>query len=737
MKNKIKRVLALALSLALLLSLVGCKTQPPEKDNVAGSTVSEPSTDVVVDTQDAQNGDDSNSSDPKNYLEPEDFGDIIDIPSDSYDDFEGGDLGDIDTDEPSEETEDTKESLNDYDSDYKNPIQQYGNAVKGNTRTIKVELDNSVWKNFHGFGACYFTQNYTTHNYTNLKFTQASFALDKERFTSDAAHIARVWFSLDFMITNEQEEIPLDYEDNKDYQNYINGIYSFDNEEMRSFWSYMDVWKEAGTDVAINFGWITDTRIQSWFSIPGVNKPSNSAPNDLAAFSRACVALLDEMERRGYDNATKYITFFNEPTETNMYTAGDYNCISDPIVYFSSMMRYIDKEFKKTGWDKKLEVWCGENHRISQGSQIPSDYMYANAKNYFDTMTFHLYGYDSFALLGNQEYGSDYSVYSAAYHIFSWLKNSYRKRNIYVTEYYNTPSLKTYSETYKWNDWGNSNAGYFIAASNCGIGATLKWTTVSGYNCRQSNLYLTGSGLGHYGVAVNGLYDNNSIHRIEADAYFDLLAIWYIPDGSEVLKQTWTGEDIRVSAYKYKDDYTFLIEANESTIAKRKIDFSLNKSLGGKTIYRYSYNPLTQECNGNGTVPTSDKQIKNVKKSFTDTIGKDYACYFYSTIKPIKQIELENIELHCKVGESVNLNAKMIDCDDNDKIKYEVVAKSVAVGVEVPEIELGTVDENGNYTPDSSAKSPDADGKNGDYFAVKAYLESNPKIHAIATVYID
>lgn len=724
-----KKTFALFLAVVFVISVCGCNTTRTEKVKHSNNDDS-----TATNNETPENTDEFYEEPEIEYEEDFLFGDNNDNLN-FYEDFDDEQIEDYEQDH-FEDLDDTEEIASnkaryetDYDENYKNPVQAYGKKISGSKRTIKVQTDNPVWLNFHGFGANYFCQTYTKHNYGNLKYTQASFALDAERYTSDAAHIARLWFDVDFMVTSEQKEIPKDYRDNIDYQNYMNGIYDFESEQMQSFWSYMNVWKEAGTDIAINFGWKVDDRIQSWFSIPGVAKPHSSAPYDLAAYSKAAVALLNEVERRGYDNATKYITFYNEPAEIDQTKVGDFVTLSENKAYYASMMRYIDKAFKESGWDKKIEVWTLESGRVAQGTTEYTDYIYQTSKNHFDTMALHIYGNEELVLSGAQEYGSNNSVYSAIYTVAEMIKNSYRQKNIYITEYYNCPSLETYDESYVWRDWNASNAGYFIAASNCGIGATLKWITVGGYNCRKSNLYLVSADLGHYGVAVDNLYEGHTTNDISVDTYFDLLAIWYIPDGSDVLMQTWTGRDIKVSAYKYKDDYTVLVEANKSKLKSRELNIKFNNNLGGKTFYRYTFNPLTQKCNGNGTVPTSDKIIKNVSKSFSDKINGDYACYFYSTIKPIKQVEVEDISIYCKKNESINIKARMIDCSTTDKLKYKVVAKSVCVGETVAKEDLGTVSNSGVYTPPSSAKS-------GDYFAVKAYLENDTSVHAIALVYI-
>ncbi len=73
--------------------------------------------------------------------------------------------------------------------------------------------------------------------------------------------MARVWFQIDWM---ELEK----------------GQYDFESPEMQAFYRYLDAFKNAGTEIELNFGWKVGERVHDWFTIPGAPDPYISAPAD-------------------------------------------------------------------------------------------------------------------------------------------------------------------------------------------------------------------------------------------------------------------------------------------------------------------------------------------------------------------------------------------------------------------------------------------------------------------------
>ena len=91
----------------------------------------------------------------------------------------------------------------------------------------------------------------------------------------------------------------------------------------------------------------------------------------------------------------------------------------------------------------------------------------------------------------------------------------------------------------------------------------------------------------------------------------------------------------------------------------------------------------------------------------------------FTTLPPIKQVELDAVEVHAKASGSVQLHATLLDAEG--QIEWSVASSTGA---------LGSVDKNGLYTADKAAKP-------GDVIAVRAGLRGEPLTYAIAIVRID
>ena len=121
-----------------------------------------------------------------------------------------------------------------------------------------------------------------------------------------------------------------------------------------------------------------------------------------------------------------------------------------------------------------------------------------------------------------------------------------------------------------------------------------------------------------------------------------------------------------------------------------------------------------------------------------DTYNDKYGVYVYTTYPPIKQLSIKgasdngNIQFNCNRGSSVNVSAKMIDCAANDVIKYEIVRAIRSDNKDIPSgAARGSVNTTtGIYTAATTAQG----GAAGDIVAVKAYLEKDPSVFAIAIV---
>ena len=84
-------------------------------------------------------------------------------------------------------------------------------------------------------------------------------------------------------------------------------------------------------------------------------------------------------------------------------------------------------------------------------------------------------------------------------------------------------------------------------------------------------------------------------------------------------------------------------------------------------------------------------------------------------------METDEVFHHVEKGKTAKLSAKLIDCEETDKIVYSITEATCE--------DKGSVDENGVYTAPSTAES-------GDIVAVRASLQSDPSVFAVSIIYI-
>ena len=713
------QIVSLLLVAVLMLSLVACKKTENGKDKNKDKVTS--SQNDLVD-----NGDDlSDVEDEEN-----DFTDELPI---GLDDIEGlyvpesyyitqskleeFDLGLDDFDELDGEYEDEL-ARND------SPIQKMGKAVSGKNRVFNINTKKTVFKNWQGWGTNTMPSGLMpTALAAEPGYDMVSVQIDRKRFVAMNGKMNRMWFQVDWIVTEEEDpnNLPENYEDNKDYQNYMNGIYDFDNSTMTALYPILDIYKEAGTDVALNYGWKNAERIQEWFAFPGVGSPRSSAPYDLDAYAKSCVATMYELYvKRGYKNINR-LTFFNEPGGDN-----DFATYFDPKPYFVRMLQKVEEALVDVGIRDEIEIWAAEQNSISPGHHAFTDYMKMHGTEYFDRYAAHYY-YSTSKQADNYDY---------AYSLFSWLASNYHEHPFFLTEMYagaygyrDGPSGNI-GRRMTWWHWGDSNVSYLIVAANTGINGVLSWGFTGG-QLPNPTLFDPASGIQACWYTPNkeGVLDGVNHTFFETSLFTN-----YLPVGSDILMIDWTGDDVRGTAFKLPDGgYTIFVEANgfnESSVGteyevknaiERDITINLNGNKKSLKFYKYRciYDELTDNLNPHATMLQPVKTIET-KNRISDTISKDCGFYMYTTMKPIAQIEITDDNpkktiLHkISAGDSIQFGMDYYNC--SGEIGWRISASNLKTGTDA-----GTITQNGLYTASSAANK-------GDRIAVEVYLKSNPSV---------
>ncbi len=798
MKSIILKCLSLTLVLCMLLSLAACKPKKKDKNKNNSKTESTVS-DVIADFETSfpdEFVDDFIADEAEPFPEDDfsdDFSDVqsrpegtgesnfvVALPNTSGEistgikyDYDGG----FDEDEFGDEI--FEEDFEDIDLgdevQYEPVIQKYGSAVKGPKNARIITVDNTdkgiAYTNFDSIGCNVYPTQSTFEAQVKNKSSKAYLELQAERFNDIKPCYARTWFQIDWMMTNyagdDYAKYERDWENNPDYQAYYKGEYDFENELFQSCVDYWSMLGEAGTRVEVSFGWKIATRIQAWFGADP-SRQRIAAPRDLEQYADAAKEMFIYLFDKGVTNVD-ILTFYNEPSrlEDSLYRGSwDYAVLGDKRIYWVKMAEAAKKALKSDKRTEHVELWGVE---ASEAMNVTSDvninpYIQMHYPDLLDVVTVHAYYCNGF--YNPKKQGSYDVFFNAALET----RNFYEGKDLMVTEFYCADRQFTDENCtsdddrqYVWYNvggWDSSYASYYIAMANTGWRAMLNWGFVGGYLPDPvgfdpaNGLHAAWKHPTGYAEAV----------KVQYQFYEQSLLNNYVPDDANVHKLTWEGEDIRTSAFTSADgeDTAIVVEKNEGT---ELLDFNirLKKSLGGKNVYVYRFTfesslANTEESIHTTVVPLYDT-ITKVQKSFTykEKVAEKglYTIYVFSTIEPLKQIELYKAgtsfseqgvvsDISLMAGGKISLEPKFVDCEDSGvtweikryacaavnkgtKNEEKCVDKVLAGG------DLGELTQAGNV---ATYKLPD-DAEAGDIIALRCTLKgTDGKRFAVAMLHV-
>lgn len=726
MVKKLVKILCVILAVTMVFTLASCKkTKVPEKNPVSNNNNNNASAE--------ENNFSNNDGEIADIWGEQDFVDeeYIVLPETAYstkssygeedswgDEFD--DLGDLD--DVMGPTRLTATSL----------IQKEGNPVKGKNRQFNIDVKKVAYPDFRGLGSNVFPCNLVSEAYTTMTaqkwdFDEVNFEIDAKRWKSVKPHYNRMWFDVHWFTTSEEKDYRRkDIENNKDYQNYINGIYDYDSEYMQSVYKYLQVWQDAGAVTALNYSWKVGERIQEWFAFPGVANPKNSAPYDLDAYARSCVDLLQYLrEEKGF-TSVECLTFYNEP-----HYEADFDAFVYEPAYWVAMVKRVEKELVKRGIRDDIEIWATEHGSIQNTPEGFSEYVRDNAFDTVDMWAFHSYYSSNKEMIENN--------YSYWYHYWAYTLEKYRKK-IYVTETYaSSPTYgNDFSQKHSWKKWTDSRGSQIVCAANVGLYGVLDWGMAGGYLAKPIGSTVTGNETAAWGMN----YNDESLDKVQHNFFDESLITNYIPAHSDVLMVDWTGDDIHGSAFKLPNGgYTILIDAKGNIdfltgseyevkgMTERNITFNLKGLAKDVKFYKYSYIPDKQKLNHHATINQHDYIVTTKKGVFKDTISKEYGMYIYTTMPPVKQIEIAGDSILHKIevdAGTYNFDAKTIDCKGD--IVWSISAATDG-NRNSKMNKCGSINSEGVYTLDEDVSV-------GDKIAIRASLKSDPTVYDVVMVRI-
>ena len=694
---------------------------------------------------------------------------IEDVANDMNSDYDFD--NDVSDDVP-DNSEETKDEIIDdlgwLEDDEKEKI-KYVSAIQKNgkmpadqsVRNINVSVSQAVYDDFYGLGGCLFPE-ILSDDAVGSGYNSVAWEFERQKLVNAKPRFSRVLIDIDAIVTDiEEDDDRIDFENNADYKNYMEMCYDFNNDSANSLWATLDVLKAAGTTVLFNAGWKCDERIKIWY--PDVPSGwASSAPYDINAFIRANICWLLEIQRRGYIDNIDFLVFGNETT-----WGGDFKTNTDFLKYHTVLVSTMTKALEYAQ-KNEISYYSYENgQRVERKTKLKKDIkmlavdtvpgsekLIETQKELVDSLNKLLGDKTPVASSIHKYYSANITddiygtgSYSNAYDVLSELRETVGKQ--LITEFFASPALidkdlQISSETggIVPGRWETSYASYFIVAANTGSMGLSNWAYGTSYYpvIYQLNSYTAADGAG----ALFAAQKEPESYRVTANYRLAAMLQHTVPQGSDVLKVDWEGNDLRVAAFRLKNGgYTFVIEADKSD-TDRTIKLNLDESIG-KKLYKYSF--IDAEGLGHndlqGILLQPEKTL-DVDKYFTDKLSGEYGVYVYSTVAPVKQIVLDKALEEVEAGSSITFNASLLNCDDSSEIEWSVNAASKLNGDSL-------VDKNilgeGDGKINSTALTVDGNDKrckltvpstmkSGDSIAVRATLKGETETYSVVVVYV-
>lgn len=247
----------------------------------------------------------------------------------------------------------------------------YSLAVKGKIRLSEIGVydsateitvtDTVLSNDFYGIGACVLPMAFMDRSAAE-GYNEAYWQKEKSRTNLCRPTVVRLWFQPDWFIIDEAA--------------YYRHEYDFNSERMQGVYKYLDLYRESGVEVEMNYGWKVAPENQGWFSIQDVRAKAESAPADLDEFAYSCAEFMYELiVNRGYTNI-KYLSFYNEPCTRDVETPnwiGDFLVIPpldkptpngefarEKLYYWHEMAAKAKAAICRKGIGDRLQIWGAE-----------------------------------------------------------------------------------------------------------------------------------------------------------------------------------------------------------------------------------------------------------------------------------------------------------------------------------------------------------------------------------------
>ena len=543
-------------------------------------------------------------------------------------------------------------------------------------RLCDVNTSSVLDSNFIGAGANAFPNAFSEYALRE-GYNEVYWELEKHHIQKSRPHCIRMWFQIDWVVDTEEQ--------------YKNGDWQFDNQQMDSVVKYCEAFRDQGVEVELDFGWKVGTKVMNWFSIGGVDQEHKhcAAPKDLYNYGKAAAATLEYLIlEKGCDNV-KYISFYNEVSgECDRGDYYDFAMYGEAVAYWASMARYAKYFIDHSKVKGMVDVWGAEQCVFHE-----------------DVMEkMNILCHDLFTIHSVHKYSLTYKE------VCHWGDNIFAPnadgKQVVLTEFGNSSRVSA--------NWYANTVNTVLAGANHGISGGFIWVMAGSPLVDPLNWM-------HAPGACDASYEMWDFFPISktldevGESFYELSLInHYVPFHSKVYEVSSPGyNDVRYNAF-YKDgEYTLVVESKGDKVTG--VEINLDREINRK-LYRHTYRQH-DKGEGNMIVPPVDKVLE-VGSTIKDTLDEGYALYVYTTIPPIRQVVMDKVDIHAAAGDRVKIGATVLDDNTNGSLTFSI-SKSLIEGAAI---------EGGEVVIPATAKS-------GEMLSVKAELPTGE--YGISIIRID
>ena len=511
-------------------------------------------------------------------------------------------------------------------------------------RVASVDFSSVISPDYIGAGCDAFPTAFTDYG-VREGYNEVYWELEKHHMQKSKPHCIRMWFQIDWVVQTLEQ--------------YKNGDWQFDNTNMNSVVKYCEAFRENGIEVELNFGWKVGSAVQDWFAIGGIDEAQKecSAPRDPFNYAKAAVATLEYLIlEKGCDNV-KYLTFYNEIALFSGEDHYDFAMYGESVAYWASIAKYTKYFLDRSRIAGMVELWA-----VEQSGNIPQLMDRAN-----------ILMPEVFARHAVHHYNLSFDE------MCDWcdeLQSHSEGKPIIITEFGNS-NRKTVN-------WSTNHANNVLAAANHGVSGAFIWVLAGAPLVDPLNWM-------HAGPNSDESYQHWTFFPIAetledaGESFYELCLLnQYIPKHAKsvLANPDYIYKDTRFNAFCKDGEYTVVVECQGEI--ETKIEINLGRTIN-RTFYRHTYRP-TSKGEGNLIIPATDKVLE-VTDKIEDTASEGHQLIVYTTVKPVRQVIMDSVDIRVPAGSRVKIGATVLDDDLGQSVSYSI-SKSLIKGAKLENTEV-------------------------------------------------